>query len=122
MRSPTDITNAGCIRFTCCTALLKTPRRWPPVRSETMANWNWSAATLGASDVHGFLFSEVTTNRDPAPLSYGRSDCAFDRTTATMRNPRVASNTSSLRMARNLAAVIQQLDGSRYAGPPLFDS
>ena len=42
------------------------PLRCPPVRSETMANWNWSAAAFGASDVHGFLFSVATTN------------CAFD--------------------------------------------
>jgi len=38
------MTNCGWSRFTCCTAREKTFSRCPPVRSETTANWNWSAS------------------------------------------------------------------------------
>src|SRR6266545_688728 len=55
MRSPTDITNCGCSRFTRATACEKILSRWPPVRSETTAKVNWSASLLSLSEVQGFL-------------------------------------------------------------------
>ena len=45
MRSPTVITNAGRIRFTFASALVKAPRKSPPVLSGTIAKWKSSGSS-----------------------------------------------------------------------------
>src|SRR5262249_14749312 len=95
-------TNSGWRRFTCWTALLKTPLRWPPVRSETMANWNWSGATFGASDVQGFFASDVTANLETLAVSEGVSRCAVATTAAAVRHPTAGSRARTRRMADGL--------------------
>ena len=60
------MTNSGCSRFSLPTASAKTPSRWPPVRSATMANWKWSGSLRRSRWVQGLTGS--TLMRGPSAL------------------------------------------------------